>query len=147
MRDLFVCEYFLFFSPSLNSIVKKPFRRKRRGKKEASFEKHRRGRERKEKYKMRMISSLLLHKTNARENTRAQAKSREGVFLLSNISFRFVPFCPRGGRKKKARKNNREREEIWIVAVTLIFEEEKYAAETPFLEEEERKQEFVVVVV
>jgi hypothetical protein len=121
-------------------IVKKPFRRKRRGKKEASFE-------RQEKNKMRMMSSLLLHKTNARENTRARAKSREGVFLLSHVTFRFVPFCPRGGRKKKARKNNREREEIWIVAVTLIFEEEKYAAETPFLEEEERKQELVVVVV
>ena len=102
---------------------------------------------------MMMMSSLLLHKTNARKNT-CRKQSREGEsFLLSNASSRFVSFCPRGGRKrggrkKKARKNNRERGNLdRAVAVTLIFEEEKYAAETPFLEEEERKQELVVVVV
>ena len=139
--------FFIFLSLVELNCKKAVSAKEKRKKRSFLREAPKRAREARKEYQMRMMSSLLLHKTNARENTRAQAKSREGVFLLSNVSFRFVPFCPRGGRKKKARKNNREREEIWIVAVTLIFEEEKYAAETPFLEEEERKQEFVVVVV
>jgi len=103
-----VCEYFLFFSPSLY-IVKKPFRRKRRGKKEASFEKHRR-RERQEKNEMRMMSSLLLHKTNARENTRCdQSRERESFYSQTYlfVSYLFVP--EEEERRKRGKTIGKER--------------------------------------
>lgn len=97
-----MCEYFLFFSPSLY-IVKKPFRRKRRGKKEASFE-------RQEKNKMRMMSSLLLHKTNARENTRCdQSRERESFYSQTYlfVSYLFVP--EEEERRKRGKTIGKER--------------------------------------
>ena len=103
-----MCEYFLFFSPSLY-IVKKPFRRKRRGKKEASFEKHRR-RERQEKNEMRMMSSLLLHKTNARENTCCkQSRERESFYSQTYlfVSYLFVP--EEEERRKRGKTIGKER--------------------------------------
>ena len=98
---------------------------------------------------MRMMSSLLLHKTNARENTCCkQSRERESFYSQTYlfVSYLFVP--EEEERRKRGKTIGKERENLdRAVAVTLIFEEEKYAAETPFLEEEERKQEFVVVVV
>jgi len=111
MRDLFVCEYFfLFFSPSLY-IVKKPFRRKRRGKKEASFEKHRRGSERQEKNKMRMMSRLFFFTKQTRAKTPVHKQSRERESFYSQtylfVSYLFVP--EEEERRKRGKTIGKER--------------------------------------